>query len=133
MWTALAWTGVALLALYLLLIAVLLWRRPDEARIRSLLRLLPDTVRLVRALARDPRVPRRARLALWLLLGYLLLPVDLVPDFIPVLGHADDAIVVILVLRFVVRAAGPEVVRDRWPGPEDGLRAVMRAAGIPPG
>jgi uncharacterized membrane protein YkvA (DUF1232 family) len=64
-----------------------------------------------------------------LLAGYLALPFDLVPDFIPVAGQLDDAILVGLVLRSLVRAAGPDLVREHWPGPEESLRAVLRLAG----
>lgn len=68
---------------------------------------------------------------LWLLVAYLALPIDLVPDFIPVLGYADDAIVVALVLRSVVRGAGPQALERHWPGTQDGLAAVRRLAGLP--
>jgi uncharacterized membrane protein YkvA (DUF1232 family) len=64
------------------------------------------------------------RVRLGLLLGYLAIPVDLVPDFVPVLGYADDAIIVTWVLRSVVRRAGPDAVRRHWPGSQDGLGAV---------
>lgn len=66
------------------------------------------------------------RLRLWLLLAYLAMPIDLIPDFIPVLGYADDAILVAFVLRSVIRRAGPEAVARHWPGSEEGLRAVRR-------
>jgi uncharacterized membrane protein YkvA (DUF1232 family) len=68
---------------------------------------------------------------LWLVLGYLAIPVDLVPDFVPVLGYADDAIIVTAVLRSVVRRAGLEPIRGHWPGTEDGLAAVLRLCGRP--
>jgi uncharacterized membrane protein YkvA (DUF1232 family) len=69
------------------------------------------------------------RLALVFL--YLAMPLDLIPDFIPVLGHADDAIIVCLVLRSVVRKAGGQAVRRHWPGTDDGLAALWRIAGLP--
>jgi uncharacterized membrane protein YkvA (DUF1232 family) len=94
------------------------------------LRLLPDLLRLLRRLAGDHGVPRAARVRLWLLLGYLAIPIDLVPDFVPVLGYADDAIVVSLVLRSVVRRAGGPVVRRHWPGSDDGLAALGRLTGL---
>lgn len=92
---------------------------------REALRLVPDVVRLIRALLRDPGVPRAARWSLVALLGYLLLPLDLVPDVIPVLGIADDVILVALVLRFVVRRSGTEAVRRHWTGSDDGLATVL--------
>jgi uncharacterized membrane protein YkvA (DUF1232 family) len=59
-----------------------------------------------------------------LLLAYLAIPIDLVPDFVPVLGYADDAIIVSLMLRSVVRRAGAPVLRRHWPGTDDGLAHV---------
>src|SRR3954454_19676042 len=120
-----------LLLLWLALIVVLWLTRPDEIRLRDLLRLLPDLVRLLRRLAADGSLPRGVRVRLWLLLGYLALPIDLVPDFIPVLGYADDAIVVALVLRSVVRRAGADAIVLHWPGTVDGLAALRRLARLP--
>lgn len=98
----------------------------DPARLRDVLRLLPDVVRLVRRLAADPTLPRGLRFRLTLLVGYLLLPIDLVPDFLPVVGYADDALVVALVLRSVVRVAGEEALDRHWPGTPEGLRTLRR-------
>jgi uncharacterized membrane protein YkvA (DUF1232 family) len=117
-----------LLLLWLALIAVLWATRPDDMRLRELLRLLPDVLRLLRRLAADRTLPGGVRVRLWLLLAYLALPIDLVPDFIPVLGYADDAIVVALVLRSVVRRAGADALTRHWPGPPDGLTALRRLA-----
>ena len=128
-WVAGVLGGVLLV--WLVLLAVLWWGRPDELRVRDLLRLLPDVLRLVHRLAADPTLPRGVRVRLWLLLGYLALPFDLVPDMIPVLGQADDVIVVALVLRSVVRRAGVEGLERHWPGTPDGLDAVRRLAGLP--
>jgi uncharacterized membrane protein YkvA (DUF1232 family) len=119
-----------LLLLWLLLLA-LLWRsRPDELTARGALRLLPDVVRLVRRLAADRSLPRAVRVRLWLLLAYLLSPIDLVPDFVPVLGYADDVVVVVWALRSVVRASGPDAVARHWPGDAAGLAVVSRLAGL---
>lgn len=120
--------GVAVLWLALVLV---LWRvRPDEARLRDAMRLLPDVARLLARLARDHGVPVSARLKLWLLLAYLALPIDLIPDFIPVVGYADDAVLVVLVLRAVVRSAGVDHVRRHWPGTDDGFDALARLVGL---
>jgi uncharacterized membrane protein YkvA (DUF1232 family) len=122
--------GIALASMYLVLLGTLLALRPKGNLLKETLRLLPDLVRLLRRLAGDRRVPRAARARLWLLLAYLAIPIDLVPDFVPVLGYADDAIIVSLVLRSVVRRAGPHVIRRHWPGTADGLAALSRLAGL---
>jgi uncharacterized membrane protein YkvA (DUF1232 family) len=74
---------------------------------------------------KDPRVPRRAKLALALVLPYLASPIDLIPDFIPVLGQLDDALIVLAVFGYVARRAGRDVVAELWPGSEEGLRVVL--------
>ena len=104
--------------------------RPKGTTLTDAVKALPDLVGLVRRLARDPAVPRRSRVTLWLLVGYLLLPFDLVPDFVPVLGYADDAIVVAVALRRVVRTAGEEAVLRNWRGTDAGLAVVRRLAGL---
>ena len=123
--------GVAggLLVGWLALLAVLWRARPDGLTVRSALRLLPDLVRLVRRLATDRSLPRGVRVRLWLLLVYLLSPVDLVPDVVPLLGYADDVVVVALALRAVIRRAGPEAVARHWPGDHRALGVVMALAG----
>lgn len=127
---ALLLTAAACLALYAaaVLALVLAGRRTDAA---ALARFVPDCLVLVRRLATDPALPRGSRIALAALAGYLLMPIDLVPDFIPVAGQLDDAILVALVLRHVLRAAGPDAIRRRWPGPERSLQVVLRLAGSP--
>ena len=77
-----------------------------------------------------PTCPVPSGVRLWLLLGYLAIPIDLVPDFVPVLGYADDAIIVALVLRSVVRRAGAPVIHRHWPGTDDGLAALARLTGL---
>jgi uncharacterized membrane protein YkvA (DUF1232 family) len=133
-WQPLIAIGGGLLLLWLALLTIL-WisqrRGPDPTSLRDALRLLPDVVQLLRRLAADPDLPRGIRIRLGLLLGYLLMPIDLVPDFIPVLGHADDAVIAALALRAVVRRAGPDAVARHWPGTPDGLAAVYRLAGLP--
>jgi uncharacterized membrane protein YkvA (DUF1232 family) len=100
--------------------------RRGEAR--ALATFIPDCIVLVTRLARDPRVPRRRKLLLLGLVGYLALPFDLVPDFIPVAGQLDDAIIVALVLRHFVRAGGEPLIREHWPGPEQSLALILRLA-----
>jgi len=123
--------GVAgtLLVAYALLIGALLVARPADITVREAARMLPDLLRLVRRLAADRSVPRAVRIRLWLLLGYLAMPFDVVPDFIPVVGYADDAVLIAIVLRSVMRQAGPSKVAEHWPGSAAGLRAVEVLAG----
>jgi uncharacterized membrane protein YkvA (DUF1232 family) len=118
--------GVALL-LYLALIAALLvaGRRMDA---RALARFIPDCLVLLRRLIGDERVPRRRKIALIALVVYLSIPIDLVPDFIPVVGQLDDVIIAALALRYALRSGGPELLTQHWPGPDRSLRAVMRLA-----
>ena len=73
-------------------------------------------------------MPRRAKATLVLAIPYLAMPFDLIPDFIPVLGQLDDALLIAFVVRSVIRAAGPDVVTDLWPGAEQGLGVVLRLA-----
>ena len=108
------------------LVALIAFGRRDDAR--ELARFIPDCVVLFKRLLGDGRVPRRAKVALVLLIPYLAMPFDLVPDFIPVAGQLDDAILVALVLAYVVRRAGRGVVEELWPGSERGLRAILGLA-----
>jgi uncharacterized membrane protein YkvA (DUF1232 family) len=105
-------------------------RHPNAASLRDLLRLVPDVVRLLKRLGTDPALSFRVRLWLVLLLVYLASPIDLIPDFIPVLGYLDDALVVALALRFATRHAGTAAVSRHWPGTAEGLAAVLRMAGL---
>lgn len=122
---------ISLVLAWAALIVVLVLARPDGTTVAGAARLVPDILRLVRRLAGDPALPRRARLTLWLLVGYLASPVDIVPDFVPVVGYADDAIVVALALRRVVRLAGPEAIDRYWTGTPAGRDVVRRLAGLP--
>lgn len=131
-WRIIIGVACALAVAWLVLVLMLARSRPQRVLLAESLRLIPDTVRLLRRLATDKSLPRGIRVRLWLLFVYLASPIDLIPDFIPVLGYADDAIIVCAVLRAVVRRAGPDVVRRHWPGTEDGLAALWRAAGLPP-
>jgi uncharacterized membrane protein YkvA (DUF1232 family) len=131
-WDLLIDVAAAALLAWLALVLTLLIARPRGGLLRESLRLLPDVLRLIRRLAADRALPRGVRVRLGLLLVYLASPIDLVPDFIPVLGYADDAIVVTAVLRGVIRRTGLDVVRAHWPGTDDGFTAVIRLAGLNP-
>jgi len=122
--------GIALVTCWLLLLLGLVLVRPRGGLLKEAVRILPDLLRLVTRMARDSSLPPGVRWRLGLLLAYLALPIDLVPDFVPVLGYADDAIVVAFVLRSVVGRVGVEEVRARWPGTDDGFAALRRLTGI---
>ena len=102
-------------------------RREDA---RALAGFVPDCAILAGRLARDRRVPRARRALLWVLLAYLANPIDLVPDFLPVAGQLDDAVLLGVALRVLVRGGGEQLVREAWPGPETSLTLVLRAAGL---
>jgi uncharacterized membrane protein YkvA (DUF1232 family) len=101
--------------------------RVDDAR--AIARFIPDCIVLMKRLLGDARIPRRRKLLLGFLIGYLAMPIDLIPDFIPVIGYADDAIIVALALRSVARRAGLQALHRHWPGTPAGLAAVLRATG----
>ena len=115
---------------WLALLVGLAVSRPEGTTVVDAVRVLPDLVGLVRRLAGDASLPRSTRVTLGLLVAYLVFPIDVVPDFIPVLGYADDAIMVALALRRVVRMAGADAVERHWRGSDAGLAVVRRLAGI---
>jgi uncharacterized membrane protein YkvA (DUF1232 family) len=105
---------------------LLLSTRREDAR--ALAGFIPDCLILFRRLLGDDRVPRRSKLLVAALIGYLAMPFDLVPDFIPIVGQLDDAIIVAFVLRAVLQASGPDLLREHWPGPTTSLNALARLA-----
>ena len=117
-------------SLLLVWAALIFWlyavdRRTDA---RALATFIPDCIVLVTRLLRDERVPRRNKALLVGLAAYLALPFDLVPDFVPVAGQFDDAILVAFALRHLVRKGGPAVLREHWPGPDRSLEVLLRVA-----
>lgn len=122
--------GVVLIyAVLLVLLALNARKHPETVRMRDALRLLPDLLVLLRRLTADRTLARGIRARLILLLVYLASPIDLVPDFLPVIGYADDAIIVALVLRSVIRTAGNRPLERHWPGTPAGLALIQRLAG----
>lgn len=118
--------SAALLLSWLALIVALAIRRPKGSLLKEALRLLPDLLRLLKRLTTDRTLPVGVRVRVALLFVYLALPIDIIPDFVPVLGYADDAIIVILVLRSVCRRVSVEALRAAWPGSDDGFAALQR-------
>jgi uncharacterized membrane protein YkvA (DUF1232 family) len=121
----------ALVVIWLLLAAALWVAKPSELHIGDAVRLLPDLLGLLKNLATDPNMARGVRVRLVLLLAFVASPIDIIPDFIPVIGFADDVIIIALVLRSVTRRAGPEALTKHWPGTPEGVAAVCRLCGIP--
>jgi uncharacterized membrane protein YkvA (DUF1232 family) len=132
LWNVLIAVAAGLLLAWIALIVVLLVLRPDGSVLKEALRILPDTVKLLRRIASDRTVPAGVRVRLFALFVYLASPIDLIPDVVPVIGYADDAVIVAAVLRSVVRRAGAETIRRHWPGTEEGLATLSRLAGLPP-
>ncbi len=119
----------ALVAIWLIL-AIALWIvKPEKAGVEDYLRLLPDLVRMLKGLATDRSMPRRIRIAMVALLAFMASPIDLIPDVIPVIGYADDVILIAVTLRWVARTAGVDALKRHWPGSPDGLDAVCRVVG----
>jgi uncharacterized membrane protein YkvA (DUF1232 family) len=126
-WIWITLGAAVLLYLVLVLALVAAGRRTDA---RAWAGFIPDCLVLFKRMIGDPRVPRGRKLLLGAMLGYLAMPFDLVPDFIPVAGQLDDAIVVAATLRAVLRGAGDAPVREHWPGPESSLRLILRLAAL---
>jgi uncharacterized membrane protein YkvA (DUF1232 family) len=123
--------AAGIVVLWFVLLICLAILRPDGTTLRDSARIVPDAIRLITRLSRDRMLSRPIGLRLLTLVGYLAMPIDLVPDFIPVLGYADDAIVIGIVLRSVIRRAGPDIVRQHWPGTPAGLGVLARLCRIP--
>lgn len=126
-WQWLLIAAFSTLVLYSAFIAWLLiaGRRQDA---RALAGFIPDCLVLFRRLLTDERVPRRRKALLVAMIVYLAMPFDLVPDFIPVAGQLDDAIIATVALRLVLRGGGADLIREHWPGPPVSLSAVLRLA-----
>jgi uncharacterized membrane protein YkvA (DUF1232 family) len=121
--------AVGLVAAWLLLLVVFWLLRPRDVPVREVVRVIPDVLRLLRALVTDRSVPLDARIVLVGLIAWILSPVDLIPEFIPGLGPLDDVIVAIVALRYVRRRIGIDGISARWPGSDDGLRLLIRVVG----
>ena len=121
--------GAAVLLYAALVLALAAAGRRSEARAWA--GFVPDCLVLFKRLAGDQRVPRSRKILLGVMIGYLAMPIDLVPDFIPIAGQLDDAIIVAVVLRAVLRSAGDAPLREHWPGPEGSLRLILRLVGHP--
>jgi uncharacterized membrane protein YkvA (DUF1232 family) len=128
-WQGIAVAGGILVAAYAGFIAILVVAgRREEAKAAAAF--VPDCVVLFKRLLRDPGVGRRRKLVLAALIPYLLMPLDLVPDFIPIAGYVDDVVIVGIALRYVLRGSGPDLIEAHWPGPPASLELLLRFAGV---
>ena len=128
----LIWLAVALglmVASWALL--VLLARRLPPGTLRELARFVPDCVTAIRRLRRDPRVPRRAKVAVVVAGLWVASPIDLLPEFLPVIGPLDDVVVVALALRYAARQVPRQVLLDAWPGDPRLLERLLGRARQP--
>jgi uncharacterized membrane protein YkvA (DUF1232 family) len=128
--TWLVWIGVALVVWVAAVLVLYAVGRRYAAR--ELAALLPNLVRMCRTLLRDPRVPRGSKVLLGFAVVWFISPIDLVPEFIPVLGPLDDAVLAALVLRHLVKRAGHDVVAEAWPGEPATLERMLRLARVRP-
>jgi len=118
-----------LIALWAILL-VLFWAlRPKGVPARELLAVVPDVVRLVRSIIGDRTAPIEVRVALVGLLAWIVSPIDLIPEFIPVLGPLDDVVVAVVAMRYARRRLGVENLRQRWVGTDDGFALLLRVIG----
>ena len=124
--------GLALVVLVYALFVATLVVAGRRAAARAVAAFVPDCLVLFKRLLGDERVPRRKKIVLAALVPYLAMPIDLVPDFIPVAGYLDDAVLVALALRYVLRGGGAGLIEEHWPGPPSSLGVVLRLAGYAP-
>jgi uncharacterized membrane protein YkvA (DUF1232 family) len=124
--------GLALVVLLYALFVAALVVAGRRAAARAVAAFVPDCLILFKRLLGDDRVPRRKKIVLAALVPYLAMPIDLVPDFIPVAGYLDDAVLVALALRYVLRGGGAGLIEEHWPGPPSSLGVVLRLAGYAP-
>jgi uncharacterized membrane protein YkvA (DUF1232 family) len=118
--------AVALASYAALVVTLVVAGRRSDAR--ALVRLVPDCVVLFKRLLTDPRVDWWRKVPLVLVIVYVASPIDLVPDFVPIAGQLDDAILVVLAIRILLRGSGPRLLSEHWPGPARSLEFIRRLA-----
>jgi uncharacterized membrane protein YkvA (DUF1232 family) len=127
---ALLWSLAIAGSVWLVLLGILMVAGRASAA-REVATLLPNLVRLFKGLIKDPRVPRRSKLWLWVAVAWVVSPIDLVPEFLPVIGPLDDAVMAAIVLRHIARRAGTEVIAEHWHGSLQSRAVLLRIAGLP--
>ena len=121
---------IGIVGAWVVLLVIFWLVRPKDVSVRELARLVPDLVRMLRDIVRDGSTPLDVRLVLIGLLAWIVSPIDLIPEFIPVLGPMDDVVVTIAALRYVRRRIGTSAMRERWQGTDDGFALLGRVVGI---
>lgn len=121
--------AVGLIGLWVILLLLFWALRPKNVSVRDLLGLIPDVLRLLRSVIGDPSAPPDVRLVLVGLLAWIVSPIDLIPEFIPVLGPIDDVVVAVIAMRYVRRRVGVEDLRRRWTGSDDGFTLLLQVIG----
>lgn len=120
---------VALVVLWAFLLVLFFALRPKGVSVREMIGVIPDVLRLLRSVISDGSTPLDVRLVLIGLTAWILSPIDLIPDFIPVLGPLDDVVVAVVAMRYVRRRVGIEDLRKRWVGTPDGFALLVRVIG----
>jgi uncharacterized membrane protein YkvA (DUF1232 family) len=121
--------AVAVVGLWAVLLVVFWICRPRGVGLREVASAVPDVVRLLRSLISDGRTPLDVRLVLIGLVAWIVSPIDLIPEFIPVLGPLDDVIVAVVAMRYVRRRIGVDELRTRWTGSNEGFALLLRVIG----
>jgi hypothetical protein len=120
---------IGLVALWGVALAAFWALRPRGVPTREILGVVPDVLRLLRSIIGDGSAPADVRLVLVALVAWIVSPIDLIPEFIPVLGPLDDVVVAIVAMRYVRRRVGVENLRSRWSGTDDGFALLLRVIG----
>lgn len=120
---------VALAVLWVVLLVIFWALRPKGVSVREILGVVPDVLRLLRSVIGDRSAPLDVRLVLVGLLAWILSPIDLIPEFVPVLGPLDDVVVAVVAMRYVRRRIGVDDLRRRWAGTDDGFALLLRVIG----
>ena len=121
--------GLALAALWVAMLVVFWVFRPKDVPVREILGVIPDLLRLLRSVITDGSAPFDVRLVLVGLVAWILSPIDLIPEFIPVIGPLDDVVVAVVAMRYVRRRIGIDELRARWSGTSDGFDLLIRVIG----
>ena len=123
--------ALAIILLLYILFIIWLYTAGKNSAVRAIGGFIPDCLILFKRILGDKSVSTRYKWPVALLVGYLALPIDIVPDFIPVAGQLDDVIIVGIVLRYIIKGIGANKIREHWPGPASSLNTIMKLAGAP--